>query len=137
MIVVDSSAMAAIAFDEAEAQQFAECIEVDGEARLSAANYLEFSNVLEGRHGASGQAMFEQHMTRFRRAGLLIVAFDETQAELAREGFRRFGKGRHPAGLNFGDCFAYALARALDAPLLFKGTDFDKTDLKRIWGGAP
>lgn len=130
MIVVDSSAIAAIALAEPEGFRFAQAIEADGDARLSAANYLEMANVMEGRHGASGQVLFDGCVSRLRAAGLLIVAFDETQADLAREGFRRFGKGRHAAGLNFGDCFAYALAKALDAPLLFKGDDFAKTDIK-------
>lgn len=75
--------------------------------------------------------MFESELALLATLGLTVVAFDDTQAELAREGFRRYGKGRHPAGLNFGDCFAYALARALDAPLLHKAADLDKTDLRR------
>lgn len=131
MIVIDSSAVVAIAHDEPEALHFLQAIDTDGSARMSTANYLETSNVMEGRHGASGEAMLVQVVRRLRLAGLRFVAFDQLQAELAREGFRRFGKGRHPAGLNFGDCFAYALAKALDAPLLFKGDDFAKTDLTR------
>ncbi len=130
MIVIDSSAIVAILFSEVEAQRFAELIEADGEARLSAANFLEISNVVESRHGLSGRLILDGAIAHFRAAGLLVVAFDEIQAELAREGFRRYGKGRHPAGLNFGDCFAYALAKALDAPLLYKGTDFGKTDIR-------
>lgn len=132
MIVADSSAIVAIAFFEPEAVEFFARIEQDKDARLSTANYLECSNVLEGRHGTPGRAMFEQTMIRLAEAGLTVVAFDEAQAELAREGFRRFGKGRHAAWLNFGDCFAYALAKALDAPLLFKGGDFAKTDVKQL-----
>lgn len=130
MIAVDTSAIIAIVLAEPEALGFAQAIEQDGEARLSAANYVEISNVMEGRFGASGQALLDGCMARVRRAGLAVVAFDETQAELAREGFRRFGKGRHPAALNFGDCFAYALSRALDTPLLYKGRDFDLTDIR-------
>jgi ribonuclease VapC len=130
MIVIDSSAIVAILFSEVEAQRFAELIEADGEARLSAANFVEISNVIERRHGLSGRLILDGAIAHFRAAGLLVVAFDEIQAELAREGFRRYGKGRHPAGLNFGDCFAYALAKALDAPLLYKGTDFGKTDIR-------
>jgi ribonuclease VapC len=130
MIVIDSSAIVAILFSEVEAQRFAELIEADGEARLSAANFVEISNVIESRHGLSGRLILDGAIAHFRAAGLLVVAFDEIQAELAREGFRRYGKGRHPAGLNFGDCFAYALAKALDAPLLYKGTDFGKTDIR-------
>jgi ribonuclease VapC len=131
MIAVDSSAIIAIAFSEPEAQRFAAFIEADRDARLAAPNYVETSNVMEARHGASGQAMFEHVLERLRNAGLQIVAFDGLQAELARAAFRRYGRGRHAAGLNFGDCFAYALAKALDAPLLFKGGDFGKTDVKR------
>jgi ribonuclease VapC len=131
MIVVDSSAIIAIAFSEPNASEFAIRIQDDGDARASAATYVECSNVIEGRHGVPGRAMFEQTMARLTAFGMLVVAFDQAQAELAREGFRRYGKGRHPAALNFGDCFAYALAKALDAPLLFKGDDFDKTDVKR------
>lgn len=131
MIAIDSSAVVAIVLAEAEAHHFAKIMEEDGDARLSAANYVETANVIEGRFGASGAALLDGYMARFRVAGMTVVAFDETQAELAREGFRRYGKGRHPAGLNFGDCFAYALAKALDAPLLYKGADFDKTDLRQ------
>ncbi len=87
--------------------------------------------VCEGGEKAPGKALFESEFQLLATLGLAIVAFDEIQAELAREGFRRYGKGRHAAGLNFGDCFAYALAKALDAPLLFKGGDFAKTDVKR------
>jgi ribonuclease VapC len=131
MIAVDASVIVAIAQGELEADQFLQLIGSDGAAHLSTANYLEASTVLEGRHGAAGKMMFESVIAELDRAGLATVAFDEKMAELAREGFRRYGKGRHPAGLNFGDCFAYALAKTLDAPLLFKGRDFDKTDVKR------
>ncbi|MGD9816528.1 MAG: type II toxin-antitoxin system VapC family toxin [Hyphomonadaceae bacterium] len=129
MIVLDSSVIVALAHGEPEAARFSSLISDDGAANVSAANYLEASNVLEGRHGAPGRMMFEAVIGQLQRAGLATVAFDRQQAELAREGFRRYGKGRHPAGLNLGDCFAYALAKALDAPLLFKGGDFAKTDV--------
>lgn len=130
MIVLDASALAAIAFGEAETDNFVARIRADGQTCLSAANFLELSLVLEGRAGASGRGAFDVVISDLRSMGMQIVSFDETQAELAREGFRRYGKGKHPAGLNFGDCFAYALAKALDAPLLFKGGDFAKTDVK-------
>jgi len=131
MIIVDTSAIVAIALREAEAEALQARIETDGAARLSAASYVEASNVLEGRLGAAGRVVFENVLRRLALQGLAVVAVDANTAEHAREGFRRYGKGRHPAGLNFGDCFAYGLAKALDAPLLYKGGDFDKTDLKR------
>ncbi len=130
MICVDSSAIVAIVKGEPERIQFLAAIEGAGRSSISAANYLESSLVCEGGDKAPGKIMFQSEFALLTALGLTIVAFDETQAELAREGFRRYGKGRHPAGLNFGDCFAYALAKALDAPLLYKGTDFAKTDLK-------
>lgn len=131
MICVDTSAVVAIVRGEPERTQFMSAIEGADRSSISAANYLESSLVCEGGDKAPGKILFESEFALLARLGLTIVAFDETQAELAREGFRRYGKGRHPAGLNFGDCFAYALAKALDAPLLYKGSDFDKTDLRR------
>lgn len=132
MIVLDASALVAIALREPEADDFITRIGTDGQTCLSTANYVEVSLVLEGRAGAVGRSSFEALINDLRSIGMNVVAFDETQAELAREGFRRYGKGRHPAGLNFGDCFAYALAKALDAPLLYKGGDFDQTNVKRL-----
>jgi ribonuclease VapC len=84
------------------------------------------SIVIEARRGTEGIRDLELFLAT---AGIELLAFDMAQARLAREGFRRFGKGRHPAGLNLGDCFSYALARALDEPLLFKGDDFPLTDV--------
>lgn len=130
MICVDSSAVVAIVKGEPERVRFISAIEGAGRSTISAANYFESSMVCEGGDKAPGKIMFESEFALLATLGLTVVAFDETQAEFAREGFRRYGKGRHPAGLNFGDCFAYALAKALDAPLLYKGTDFAKTDLK-------
>lgn len=131
MICVDSSAIVAIVKGEPERIHFISEIESAGRSAISAANYLESSLVCEGGDRAPGKILFESEFALLATLGLTIVAFDETQAELAREGFRRYGKGRHPASLNFGDCFAFALAKALDAPLLYKGGDFDKTDLKQ------
>jgi ribonuclease VapC len=131
MICVDRSAIVAIVKDEPERARFMRAIDQADGSAMSAANYLEATMVCEGALTAPGRVVFDSEIANLRQLGLAIVAFDETQAELAREGFRRFGKGRHPAGLNFGDCFAYALAKALDVPLLFKGDDFAKTDLTR------
>ena len=85
--------------------------------------------ILESRHGADGVRAFDQLLAT---ADVEVVPLDMTQALAAREAFRAFGKGRHPAGLNFGDCFAYALAKVLTEPLLFKGNDFAKTDVLQL-----
>jgi ribonuclease VapC len=130
MIVLDTSVMVALVMNEPEAPQFRRRIQ-SGRASLSACNYVEASIVAEGRGSALGRSAFEAVVAGLQAEGMLLVALDPQMAEFAREGFRRYGKGRHPAGLNFGDCFAYALAKALDAPLLYKGDDFDKTDVRR------
>lgn len=131
MIVVDSSVLVAIAFRESDAAALEQAIRDQSRVFLSAANYVETSNVIEGRLGDEGRTKFLDLIADLGEAGMCIVDVSLLQADLAREAFHRFGKGRHPAALNFGDCFAYALAKALDAPLLFKGSDFGKTDLQR------
>jgi ribonuclease VapC len=93
---------------------------------MSVANYVEVSIVIEARHGAEGVRELDRFIDR---AGIELAGVDVEQGKLARDAFSRFGKGRHAAALNFGDCFAYALARVLEQPLLFKGDDFSKTDL--------
>ncbi len=127
-MVVDTSAILAILFDEPELQAFTEAIETAERRLLSAANFVEASMILESRHGADGVRALDRMLAT---ANIEVVAVDEAQARAAREAFREFGKGRHPAGLNFGDCFAYALATTLAEPLLFKGTDFSQTDVFR------
>ena len=131
MIVVDTSAVIAIAQNEPEMMAFARRIGTAGASILPSPAYVEASLVLEGRFGAGGRAVLDSLIQRFARAGMTISPFDAGIAELARTGFRTFGKGRHPAGLNFGDCLVYATAKALDAPLLFKGEDFALTDIAR------
>ena len=93
---------------------------------MSAATFVEVSIVVEAQTKSSGSRQLDAFM---RRAGITIEAVTEEHAHLARQAFTDFGKGRHPAGLNFGDCFAYALAKVTGEPLLFKGRDFAKTDL--------
>ena len=127
MIVIDSSALVAILRDEPERRPFIDAIVDHGEPRLSAATYVEASMVMELRLGDRGGREID---VLIEDAGIAIVPVDQAQATLAREAFRRFGKGRHRAALNFGDCFVYALAKTLDAPVLFKGDDFALTDLK-------
>jgi ribonuclease VapC len=125
-MVIDTSAVLAILQDEPERRRFAESIEAADTTRMSAATWVESSIVVEARYGSDGLRHFDRLMERI---AVEIVPVDLEQARTAREAFRRFGRGRHPAGLNLGDCFSYALARMLGEPLLFKGTDFSQTDL--------
>jgi ribonuclease VapC len=125
-MVIDTSALAAIFFGEPERQKFMDAIITDGSRLVSAATMLETGIVLEGRQGEAAGREFDLFAMR---AGLQVVPFDAEQAELARSAWREFGKGRHPAGLNFGDCFSYALAKSTGEPLLAKGTEFAKTDI--------
>jgi len=124
-MVIDTSALAAIAFREPERQTFLAAIVADGQRLVSAGTILETGMVIEGRQGEAGGREFDLFAVR---VGLQVVPFDAEQADLARSAWRKYGKGRHPAGLNFGDCFSYALAKATGEPLLAKGTDFAKTD---------
>lgn len=125
-MVLDTSALLAILQDEPERRSFNEAIEAAESRSLSVASWVEASVVVEARFGAAGL----RHLDRLvARAEIELVAVDREQAELAREAFSRFGKGRHRAGLNYGDCFSYALARVLGEPLLCKGDDFRHTDL--------
>ncbi len=112
--------------DEANAASIALAIESASHRLLSAANLLETSIVIESRKGEAGGR--ELDLLLFR-AAIEVVPVDLDQAEIARVAWRRFGEGRHPAGLNYGDCFAYALAKARGLPLLFQGDDFSQTDI--------
>jgi ribonuclease VapC len=125
-MVVDTSALIAILLREPEAIRFAQAIETASPRLLSAASLLEASMVIETRKGDAGGRELDLFLYR---AGIEIVAVDHEQAEIARIAWRQYGKGRHAAGLNYGDCFAYALAKVSGAPLLFKGDDFTQTDL--------
>ena len=125
-MVFDTSALLAILFDEPERRAFTEAIEATEVRLLSTASFVEASMILEARHGAEGVRALDRLLAA---ANVEIIAVDLPQAHAAREAFRQFGKGRHPAGLNFGDCFSYALAKARSEPLLFKGADFSQTDI--------
>ena len=125
-MVIDSSAVLAILFDEPERRSFNEAIEAAETRMMSAATFVEVSIVVESRFGAEGLRDLDLFI---ERAGLEIAAVDAEQAHVARRAFSRFGKGRHQAGLNYGDCFAYALASVLGEPLLYKGEDFRQTDI--------
>jgi ribonuclease VapC len=132
-MVIDTSAVLAILQDEPERRAFNEAIEAADSRSLSVASFVELSIVIEARFGAEGVG----HLDRLlERAGVKVVPVDLEQGRLARQAFSRFGKGRHEAGLNFGDCFSYALAQVLGEPLLFKGEDFSRTDVAR-WQVPP
>lgn len=125
-MVVDSSALLAIFLAEPERDQFLKAITHAPSSSISVANVLETAIVLEARRGPVAGRQLDSLITE---AGISIVAVDIVQLEFARSAFRLYGKGRHPAALNFGDCFAYALAKAIGEPLLAKGNDFRKTDV--------
>ncbi len=127
MIVVDTSAIVAMLLGEAEAGQYANLLAATPDVRLSALTDYETRVVLRPR----GRPMIERYDALLAEIGVSIVPFDEKQSRLAFDGYHRWGKGVHPAALNLGDCAAYALAKSLDAPLLFKGDDFSKTDVRR------
>lgn len=125
-MVIDTSALLAILLDEPERRSFNEAIAAASSRVMSTATFVEASIVLESRFGAEGVRDLDLFV---ERAGIELAAVDEDQARMARRAFSRFGKGRHPAGLNYGDCFAYALATVLGEPLLYKGNDFSQTDV--------
>jgi ribonuclease VapC len=125
-MVIDSSAVLAILQDEPERRAYNEAIEAADSRSLSVASFVEVSIVIETRLGAEGVRYFDQFLDR---AGVQVVGVDLEQGKIARQAFSRFGKGRHSAALNFGDCFSYALAQTLGEPLLFKGDDFSRTDV--------
>ena len=126
-MVLDTSALVAIAFNEAEAPALELRIAEDPVRLISAATILEAAMVIETRLGEIGGSELDLWL---HKAAVEIVPVDANYADCARRAWRRFGKGRHPAGLNFGDCFAYALARLSEEPLLFKGNDFAQTDIQ-------
>ena len=126
-MVIDTSAIAAILFDEPDAAELEGKIADDPVRLMSAATFLEATIVIEARLGDPGGREFDLWL---HRAEVEIFPVDAEQADIARRAWRRYGWGRHPAGLNYGDCFSYALAATHDEPLLFKGDDFTKTDVK-------
>jgi ribonuclease VapC len=127
-VTLDTSAVLAVLLDERERAEFVLLIEQASRRLVSAVSVLEAAMVLQGRQGDDARDDLDLFL---QGASIEIVPFDEDQLSFARSAFRRFGKGRHPAGLNFGDCAAYALAQWSGEPLLFKGTDFAATDVTR------
>ncbi len=128
MIVIDSSALISIFLNEPERQMFIDVIGSNPERIMSAANLLEARIVLLSRAGERGIEVFDRFL---QEANIVIVPVDAMTSDIAFRAFRQYGKGRgHPAQLNFGDCFAYALAKREGVPLLFKGRDFIHTDIE-------
>jgi ribonuclease VapC len=127
-MVIDTSAIMAIALNEADASEIEMRIADDAIRLISAATVLEATMVIETRLGDAGGREFDLWLLRI---GAEIVPFDAEQADAARRAWRRYGKGHHAAALNYGDCFSYALAATRGEPLLFKGQDFAKTDINR------
>jgi len=125
-MIIDSSALIAILLKEPEARRLADAIGESSVRWLPASCFLEASMLILGRSGEDGIRDMDLLIARYR---IDILAFAESQARLAREAFKRYGKGRHPAKLNLGDCMAYALARETGEELLFKGADFALTDV--------
>jgi ribonuclease VapC len=126
-MVIDSSAVLAILLNEPELPAFTVLITHAKAVRLSAASYVEAAMVLEMRDRQAPKAMLDDFV---REYGVRIEPVTEEQAVLAGDAFRTYGKGIHKARLNYGDCFTYALAKAMREPLLFKGNDFSQTDLE-------
>ncbi|PZU07806.1 type II toxin-antitoxin system VapC family toxin [Sphingomonas sp.] len=126
-MIVDTSALVAILYGEEEAGSFTEIVQRADICRMSVATYLELTLVVEKQLGPEGTRHAESFV---RRAGIQIEPVTLEQGLIARQAFFDFGKGRHPAALNYGDCFPYALAKACDEPLLFKGNDFSQTDVE-------
>lgn len=127
MIVVDSSAIVAILRGEADAPLYGRVLATADEVRMSAVTDYELRIVL----GRYGPALVERYDALINEIAIVMVDFDQAESLKSHDAYRLFGKGNHPAGLNMGDCVAYALAKGLDAPLLFKGNDFARTDVRR------
>jgi ribonuclease VapC len=130
-MIIDTSALIAILLNEAEAEPFAKAMAADPKRLVSSFSLLEAAIVIEAKKGEAGGVELDLLV---HRARIEIVAMSTEQVELARAAWRRYGKGNHPAGLNIGDCCAYALAKYSGEPLLFKGRDFELTDITSALG---
>jgi ribonuclease VapC len=125
-VVIDSSVLIAILLNEPEAESYRRRLADTQDIYISAVSVVESSMVIEYKGGEQGAKKYDELL---KIIAPTIIAFDEQQAKLARIAWQQYGKGRHPAKLNFGDCCSYALAKYMNQPLLFKGDDFSKTDL--------
>lgn len=126
-MIVDTSAVLAVLFGEPDAERFERAIAEASHCRMSVASFLEAAIVLESRSASAAGHELDLFV---ERAPIELVPVTASHAQAARRAWRRFGRGNHPAGLNFGDCFAYALSEASGEPLLFKGADFTLTDIE-------
>lgn len=133
-MVVDTSAIVAVLLGEPESERIDAILTSEAELLISAATHVELAIVVEGRAGSAGSLLLGELI---RRVELRVVAVDADLAITAIEAWRRYGKGRHPAGLNYGDCFSYALAISRNEPLLFVGRDFGQTDVVSALGDEP
>jgi ribonuclease VapC len=131
-MVIDASALLAILLGEPEAEPFARAIAGDAKRLVGALSALEAAIVLQTRKGASGARELDLFL---HAARITVVSLDADQVLLARAAYEKFGRGRHPAALNLGDCCSYALAHTSGEPLLFKGNDFSQTDLVAAGSG--
>lgn len=128
-MIIDTSAIYAILLQESDADRFARAIQADPVRWISAATLVEAGVVALRLDGARGAMELDRFMTD---SGIEVLPVTAEHARIARDGFLRFGKGRHPAALNYGDCFSHALAIASQQPLLFKGDDFSRTDVQPV-----
>lgn len=129
-MIVDTSVLVAMVKGESDDHLYVDALMRAGSPRISAANYFEFAMVVDRLNRPSFSARVDQILWEFN---LVIVSVSRDQAQLARLAYQKFGKGRHPAALNFGDCFAYALAKETGEPLLYKGKDFKLTDIVGVF----
>lgn len=129
-MIIDTSAVLAILFAEDDAEHYANAIAGADTRLISAASYLEAAIVVDNQSGVAAGRQFDAFIAR---AEIGIEAVTRRQADIARQAYLDFGKGNHAAGLNFGDCFAYALSKATGLPLLFKGNDFSRTDVMTVF----
>jgi ribonuclease VapC len=128
-MIIDTSALLAILLQEPEAEDFTRTILKAPEKWLSAASLLETGIIIETRYGSEGSRDLDLLLSKLE---VKIMPVSERQAQIARKAYQQYGKGFHPAALNYGDCFVYALAKEQKQPLLFKGNDFSKTDIKLV-----
>jgi ribonuclease VapC len=128
-MIIDTSALIAILFNEADADLYANALASSEHRLMSAANYLESGIIVDRQRGAAAGRQLDSLILR---AEVKVESVTKEQADIARQAYLDFGKGAHPAGLNFGDCFSYALAKSLGLPLLFKGEDFALTDIESV-----
>lgn len=128
-MVIDTSVVVAILLNEPEKTQFLKTLARSASRSISSVNYMESGMVLSSYFGASAEQVLDEFLFD---AKIVTVPVTLAHAKLALEAFRRYGKGRHPAALNFGDCFSYALAKSAAEPLLFKGADFTRTDIQAV-----